>query len=99
MAANPYWIRLRGTGGPGEWDKGRRFGGHNKSKGVETLTASWDGAVVVRVQMKNGVTWATVSLIPWGAQGNMRGVDRILYDGPIDGSEYKPPQDPLFTIP
>jgi hypothetical protein len=84
--SSPYWIRLRGTGDDDEKDKGRRFGGHDKEKGVETLTASWDGAVVVSMRMQDGVTWCTVSIIPWGQKGGIKkGMTCVIYDGPIDG--------------
>jgi hypothetical protein len=94
---SPYYAKLRGFGLGDDWDKGGQFFGDDKTKGVECIVASWDGAVDFRIQVKNGVTWLTVYLIPWGPKdGPKKGVSQTIFDGPIDGSEYVDPQQELF---
>lgn len=64
----------------GSRGKGSRIG--HKTSGLETVAASWQGAVKTVLYHKNGTDYARVSLIPW--QGN--GTDRLLYDGPVAGA-------------
>jgi hypothetical protein len=79
----PYWVRLRGCGGPDEWDQGRRFGGEDSAKGIEVLAASWDGAVIVRMRKVDGKTRMTISEIPWGRPGQTKGRNRVIFDGDV----------------
>lgn len=94
--STPYWVRLRGCGGPEEWDKGRRFGGEDAEKGVEVLVASWDGAVIIRMKREGGRTVAKISQIPWGRPGETKGVSAEIFEGVI-GVEIRPiVQEDLF---
>ncbi len=56
--------------------------GH-KSSGITTVAASWEGAVQVDLEHRDGQDFARVRLVPWRS----RGVDRVLYDGPVGGLE------------
>jgi hypothetical protein len=52
-----------------------------KTTGLQTVAASWQGAVKVSLYAPNGVDHAVVELTEWrGASTN-----RILYDGPVAG--------------
>jgi hypothetical protein len=53
----------------------------SKTSGLETVAASWEGAVSVRLYEKDGRDYCSVSLIPW--HGN--GTSKILYTGPVSG--------------
>lgn len=53
-----------------------------KSSGMETVAASYSGAVAVSLYERNGVTYARIRLTPWRGGGSL--VE--LYDGPVDGS-------------
>ena len=55
----------------------------NKNTGLHTVAASWEGAVSVWMHENDGKDYVTVSLIPWHG----RGTTRVLYSGPVDGSE------------
>ncbi len=61
--------------------------GH-KSSGLSTKAASWQGAVVVHLYESDGVDMARVSL----ATHNGAGVDRVLYDGPVNGAKVRKPR-------
>jgi hypothetical protein len=52
------------------------------TSGLNVKAASWQGAVHVQLYTHNGTDKAHISLIPW--QG--KGVNRILYDGPVSGA-------------
>lgn len=56
--------------------------GH-KSSGLQTVAASWNGAVRVSLEHRDGKDYATVELRPWHG----RGTSRVLYDGPVDGGD------------
>jgi hypothetical protein len=53
----------------------------NRKSGLETVAASWQGAVKVRLYERDGADYAEVRLTAW--HGN--GLDRALYDGPVRG--------------
>ncbi len=52
----------------------------SKDSGITTYAASWAGAVQACVYVRDGKDWATVRLTTWSGAG----VDRLLYDGPVD---------------
>jgi hypothetical protein len=56
-----------------------------KNSGVTTWSASWEGAVHVRLwyDEENDCDMAGVSLQPWHGSG----VSRLLYYGPVDGEK------------
>lgn len=58
-----------------------RLGG--KLSGLETIAASWQGAIKVSLWYddKKQVDMATVSMIPWNGQGT----SKIIYQGPVSG--------------
>jgi hypothetical protein len=56
--------------------------GH-KATGLHTTAASYSGAVQVSLVHRDGKDIAIVSLKPWQGVG----VSRVLYEGPVDGSE------------
>lgn len=57
-----------------------------KQSGIETIAASWRGAVKVRVwKDKSGVDMCRVDFIKW--QG--AGTDLNIYVGPVDGKTFK----------
>jgi hypothetical protein len=59
----------------------------NRKSGLETVAASWQGAVKVRLYERDGRDgrdgrdYAEVRLIAWHGSG----VDCVLYDGPVCG--------------
>jgi hypothetical protein len=57
-----------------------------KSSDLETVAASWEGSVHVRLVHNEvtGVDMATVWLAPWHG----RGVERTLYHGPVSGAPF-----------
>lgn len=55
----------------------------SKTSGLTTVAASWIGAVRVDLSERDGVTHALVKLAPWHGAG----VDRILYDGPVNAGK------------
>ena len=57
--------------------------GH-KSSGLQTVAASWDGAVKTDLHHEDGVDMVHVYLTKWHG----RGVHKTLYIGPV--GEYKP---------
>lgn len=57
--------------------------GH-KSTGLRTVAASHAGACEVSLDVRGGIDWLQVRLMPW--QG--AGVHAVIYDGPL--GEYKP---------
>lgn len=54
-----------------------------RSSGLRTTAASWQGAVRVSLEERNGKDFAVIQLIPWHG----RGVTRVLCEVPVDGSE------------
>jgi hypothetical protein len=48
---------------------------------MSSVAASWDGAVEVLMTERDGVTWVTITALPW--QG--RGFHAPLYSGPLAG--------------
>lgn len=53
-----------------------------KNSGMETIAASWQGAVQTRLYVDDdGVDCALVSLVPWRGEG----VKKVLYNGPVGG--------------
>ena len=85
---DPYVIKVRGAK-PGTKlpDSDTTLYGEAADKGVETLTASEHGAVVVRLWRQSGKTMAKVTMMPWrDFAGVMRGQRQTLYAGPIDGN-------------
>ena len=63
--------------------KAQRLG--DKSQGLTTIAASWQGAVEVSLFEADGVDWARVALTNWKGQG----VERVLYSGPVSGKKPK----------
>ena len=57
-----------------------------RGSGIHTVTASWNGAVGVRLwhDEETGQDMARVYLMRWGG----RGTDRLLYEGPVDASPF-----------
>lgn len=70
-----FYGRIKGSRGPAS-----RLGG--ESSGFDAVAASWQGAVSVRLYCRAGVDHARVELIKWAGAGT----ERVLYDGPVDGS-------------
>jgi hypothetical protein len=68
--------------------------GH-KNTGLNTVAASWQGAVEVDLYERDGIDWARVSLRPWHGRG--KSVE--LYDGPVSGEDLpiKIPDNPDLT--
>jgi hypothetical protein len=56
----------------------------NKNSGLDTVAASWEGAVSVRLYYddKDGHDYAEVYLIPWRGHG----VNRLVWRGRVDGA-------------
>jgi hypothetical protein len=54
-----------------------------KDSGITTVAASWSGAVRCETYIKDGVDCVMVQFVTWHGAGN----NRIIYDGPIDGTE------------
>jgi hypothetical protein len=50
-----------------------------KSSGLQTVAASWQGAVNVQLYGKDGVDCARIEKRPWHGQGE----SKLLYDGPV----------------
>lgn len=73
-----YYGKVQGTKGTGS-----RLG--TKTSGMETIAASWEGAVKVTLYHKEGHDYACVKLIPWEGQG----VTKLLYEGRVDNSPIK----------
>jgi len=65
----------------GSRGKASRLG--TKASGLETVAASWQGAVRVFLSEVDGQDWATVALVPWRGQGT----SRVIYAGPVSGAE------------
>ena len=72
MAVRPYYVRLRGTGlknkkgeRNADWDEGRQFAFVDEKKGGEVLIGTKQGAVAVRVFMKDGTVRARVTTTQW----------------------------------
>lgn len=53
----------------------------NKTSGLETVTASWQGAVRTHLYVKDNIDYVRVSLIPWRGAG----INQVLYEGPVSG--------------
>lgn len=53
-----------------------------KKSGMQTVAASWSGAVRVTLYEHEGEDRVIVSLIPWHGHGT----DRQLYEGPVSGA-------------
>lgn len=55
-----------------------------KNSGLTTVAATHQGSVrtYVYYNERHGCDWARVSLQPWEGKG----VSRLLYEGPVDGS-------------
>jgi hypothetical protein len=71
-----FYATIKGNRG-----KASRCG--SKDSGIETYTASWQGAVHVTIShdIKTGDDIAVVRLVPWKGVG----IFNTLYYGPIDG--------------
>ena len=74
-----YYGIVRGAG---KTQATRR--GH-KTTGLETVAASWSGAVKVEMEHAasrgpNGEDWVEIRLMPWHGQG----VGHVLYVGPVN---------------
>jgi hypothetical protein len=54
-----------------------------KGSGMETIAASWNGAIRTTLYIKDGEDYARVEKIRW--HGN--GVSQVLYDGPVGGAD------------
>jgi hypothetical protein len=73
-----------------------------KSSGMETVVASWQGSVVVRLHRDESRDQdiATVRLNSW--EGG-KGINKILFQGPVSGEDWKKPclpeRPPLITDP
>jgi hypothetical protein len=50
--------------------------------GLETVAASWEGAVKVTLYERDGRDYARIGFITWHGAGR----DLTLYDGPVSGS-------------
>lgn len=70
-----FYGTLHGARGPAS-----RLG--HKSSGLETVAASYQGAVKVRLYGRDGTDMAEVRLTPWQGSGS----SRVLYDGPVSGA-------------
>jgi hypothetical protein len=53
-----------------------------KTTGLQTVAASWQDAVKVRLYERDGIDYARVELTPWRGAG----VSRVPYDERVDGS-------------
>lgn len=53
------------------------------SSGLQTVAASWQGAVKTSLYERDGVDMARVELMPWRGQG----CSRTIYDGPVSGAD------------
>lgn len=62
-------------------NRGEASRGGSKDSGITSYTASWRGAVRVRLYVKDSVDMAYVELVPWQGQGT----NQLLYDGPVAG--------------
>ena len=64
-----------------------------KSSGVETVAASWQGSVVVRLHHDESRDQdiATVELRPWDGG---KGISKLLFKGPVIGEDWKKPYLP-----
>jgi len=71
-----FYGQVRGQRG-----QASRLGTRNS--GMETVAASWQGAVKVFLSEVDGQDWATVALTPWHG----RGTSRVIYSGPVSGAE------------
>lgn len=60
--------------------------GHVNS-GIETVAASWEGAIRVRLYIKDGEDWADVQMCTWRGHGE----NATLYRGPV--GKYAPVKD------
>lgn len=71
-----FYGTLQGSRG-----KASRLG--TKRSDLSTVAASWEGAVSVCLYHNEttGQDCARVALMPWHG----RGVDRVIYDGPVSG--------------
>lgn len=54
-----------------------RCGG--RDSGMDTIAASWAGAVRVHAYDRGGTDWVRVEMMPWRGAGT----HRVLYEGPI----------------
>jgi hypothetical protein len=54
-----------------------------KSSGMDTVAASWQGAVKVYLYEKDGTDMARVELAPWHGAGTRK----VIYEGPVGGEE------------
>ena len=72
-----YLGRVQGSRGPVQ-----RLG--SKMSGLDTIAASWQGSVRVRLSHNadTDTDEAYVTLEPWHGAG----VNRVLYDGPVSGA-------------
>lgn len=76
----PYWIRIRHTTTKPEVI----HAGDDVKKGIETLMATEQGAVVVRVKREQGIEMLKVDLIPWtDFRGQRVGVEQEIFRGSI----------------
>jgi hypothetical protein len=71
----------------GQRGEATRLGG--KKSGIETIAASWQGAVKVELYDRDGKDFARVSLMPWHGHGT----NAIIYDGPVCPDQ--PPTEPV----
>jgi|TARA_Y100000310_G_scaffold327637_1_gene394310 hypothetical protein len=70
-----FYGTLKGSRGVAASRRGTR------NSGFRAIAASWHGAVYTYLYEKDGVDYARVELIPWHGAG----IERLLYDGPVDG--------------
>lgn len=54
-----------------------------KARGLETVAASWEGAVKTELYHKDGRDYAKVQLVPWHGKGCVH----LIYDGLVGGGE------------
>ena len=52
----------------------------SKNSGLETVAASYQGAVCTTLNEHNGEDWAKIEFIPWEGAG----VSHVLYEGPLN---------------
>ena len=55
----------------------------NKTTGLSTVAASWEGAVEVNLSHKDGRDMVEVRFRPWRGAG----AEGLIYKGPVDGQE------------
>jgi len=84
---SPYWLRLRGCGGPSEWDTGIRHAGLDFAKGVELYLGTEQGALILRVHADDAgnVAFRLVRHTHLDARNVERGERRHLIEGLVQG--------------